>query len=72
MVDSKTLFEVCAYDKDGGYYNTIYTTPSEKMAIKVAKAIDKLVKKDAYRNPSTNEPYDWVSVFHGDFALLIE
>lgn len=70
-VDSRNPFEVAVYDKDGGYYNTIHTTPSESMAMRIAQAIAKLIKKDAYRNPENNEPYDWVTVFHADEAVTI-
>lgn len=65
-VDSTNPFEVTAYNKDAGRYDTVHTTPSEAMAIKVATALAGLVKKDAYRDPVTHEPYDWITIFHGD------
>lgn len=71
MVDSNTLFEVTAYDKDGGYYDTIHSTPSLLMAIRIAKSLAGLVKMDSLRNPKTHEPYDWIEIFHGDKSIKV-
>ena len=71
MVDTKTPFEVTAYDKDGGYYNTLHTTPSLAMALRISKSLGKLVKSDSLRNPTTREPYDWIEIFHGNQSILV-
>ena len=70
-IDSRTMFEVAAYDKDAGNFDTVYETVSESMAFRVARSLAKLVKNDALRNPETREPYDWIVVFHGEENVTV-
>ena len=65
-VDTKIPFEVTAYNKDAGRYDTVHETPSEAMALRIATALAKLVRTDSYRDPVTHEPYDWITIFHGN------
>ena len=58
----KNVFEVLAYDKDGGVYDTVLITPSQALAERVAVSIQKLMNKDAYRRHDNGEPYDWAEI----------
>ncbi len=71
MVSNLKPFIVTAYNKDAGRYDEVFTTPSQAMAHRVAKSLAKLVKKDAYKDPVTREPYDWITIFSGDEAELV-
>ncbi len=70
-VSNKMPFIVAAYNKDAGRYDDVHTTPSEAMAMRVGKSLAALVKTDSYRDPVTHEPYDWITIFHGDEGVLV-
>ena len=62
-------FEVCAYDKDNDVYVTMHTTPSESMALRIAKALKQLIEKgylERLCNDGSREPYDWIVIYHGE------
>ena len=68
-VCSEVPFEVTAYDKDGDVYVSMYTTPSEAMARRVASSLKRLVIKGSLRRKTSDgkyEPYDWITIFQGD------
>ncbi len=69
IVCSEIPFEVCAYDKDGDVYVTMHTTPSESMALRVAKSLKKLIENGMLQrrcSDGSNEPYDWLVIYQGD------
>ena len=53
-VNSRTPYEVVAYDKDNDVYVTMHTTPSEALALRIAKSLKKL------------KPYALIAVYQGE------
>lgn len=73
-VCSKTPFEVTAYDKDGDVYVSMYTTPSEAMAMRIAGSLKRLIVKGGLRRKTSDgkyEPYDWITIFQGDNVVAV-
>ncbi len=59
-------YEVVAYEKDGGIYDTIFKTPSKALAERVAVCIQKLINRGGYVRHDNGEPYDWTMIYDAD------
>ena len=65
-----TTYKVTAYNKDGDYYDTLYSDTSFSECFKRAEIYAELCEKDKLRARS-GEPYDWVEIFDDTYTDLI-
>ena len=66
----ETIYKVTAYNKDGDYYDTLYSGTSFMECYNRAVIYAELCEKDKLRARS-GEPYDWIEIVDENYSSLI-